>query len=52
MNKGLFGLVLGLGLGILVGFNNEEEISDLCHRSKRMKKNMMKQIHNMQDYLD
>lgn len=52
MTKGLFALALGLGLGILVGFNNEEEISDLCHRSKRMKKNMMKQIHNMQDYLD
>lgn len=52
MNKGLFALALGLGLGILVGYSNEEEISDMCHRSKRMKKNMMRQIHNMQDYLD
>lgn len=52
MNKGLLGLAIGLGLGILVGYSNEEEIEDMCHRSKRMKKNVMKQIHHMQDYLD
>lgn len=52
MNRGLIGLVLGLGIGILVGYNNEEEIDDICHRTKRAKKNMMKQFHQMQDYLD
>ncbi len=52
MNKGLLGLAIGLSLGILVGYSNEEEISDICHRSRRMKKNVMKQIHQMQDYLD
>lgn len=52
MNKGLMLLALGLGLGILVGYSNEEEISDMCYRSKRAKKNMMRQFQNMQDYLD
>lgn len=52
MNKGFMLLALGLGLGILIGYNNEEEISDICYKSKRAKKNMMRQIQNMQDYLD
>ena len=40
MNKGLLTLMIGIGLGILIGYTNEEEIDDLCHRSKRMKKNI------------
>lgn len=50
--RGLLGLAIGLSLGILVGYNNEEGISDFCHRSKRMKKNMMRQVQHIQDYLD
>ncbi|MGN1345091.1 MAG: hypothetical protein ACI4U3_10950 [Traorella sp.] len=52
MNKGLLTLAVGLGLGILIGYNNEEEIDDLCHRSRRMKKNVKRQFQNMQDYLE
>ena len=52
MNKSLLTLAIGIGIGILVGYSNEEEIADLCHRSKRVKKNMKRQFQNMQDYLD
>jgi hypothetical protein len=52
MNKGLLTLMLGIGLGVLIGYTNEEEIDDLCHRSRRMKKNMKRSFQNMQEYLD
>ena len=52
MNKGFMLLALGLGLGILLGYNNEEEISDICYKSKRAKKNMMRKMQSMQDNLD
>ncbi len=52
MNKGLLTLIIGVGIGILVGYTNEDEIADLCHQSRRMKKNMKRKFQNMQDYLD
>lgn len=46
------GLLVGLSLGIVIGYNSEEEIDDFCRYSKKMKKNMKKQMHQIQDYLD
>ncbi len=52
MNKAMISLILGMGLGILIGYNNEDEIHDLCHRGKRVKKQMMRQFHDAQHYFE
>lgn len=52
MSKNLLTLLLGLGLGIMIGYSNEPEIEDLCHRSKRMKRQMKRHMQNVQDYFE
>lgn len=52
MNRNLLPLLLVLGLGVVIGYNNEAEIDDLCHRSKRMKRQMARRMQDVQDYFD
>lgn len=52
MNKCAMSVLLGMGLGIMIGYMREEEIDDFCRCSKRMRKNVKKQMHQIQDYLD
>lgn len=52
MSKNLMSLLIGFGIGVAIGYRNEEEIDDMCHKSKRAKKQMMRNLHSVQNYLD
>lgn len=51
MNKCIVAAAFGLVIGMYIGFHEEEEIENLCHKSKRKKKKMMKQFHKTYDHV-
>lgn len=52
MKEPLTCLLLGVGIGIAIGYMKEDEINDLSYRGRRLKKQMKRKLHTMQDYLD
>lgn len=40
---------LGMVLGIYIGYSQEEELENFCHKSKKTKKKMMKKLHHATD---
>lgn len=49
MKGTMFWLAAGFVAGIVVGYNQEEELEDICRKSKRTKRKMMKSVHNACD---
>lgn len=49
MNKCLLSAALGMALGIYIGYSQEDELDDMCHKSKKAKKRMMKKFHHAAD---
>lgn len=52
MKNSLMALIVGLGIGVYVGYASENQIDAACYQSKRMKKQMMRKFHDLQNYLD
>ena len=52
MNKSLMTLLCGIGIGVLVGYCKESEIDELCYKGRRAKKQMMRNLHSVKEYLD
>lgn len=52
MSRNFLSLLIGISVGIMIGYQQEEEIDDLCRKSRRIKKQMIRNMHNVQDYLD
>lgn len=44
--------VVGAAIGMYLGYEKEEEICDMCHKSKRLKRKFMKKAQHMQDYFE
>lgn len=51
MNKCLVSAALGLMVGMYIGYSQEEELSDMYHKSHRQKKKMMKKLHKTCDHI-
>lgn len=51
MNKCLMSAILGLAIGVYIGYTQEEELSDVYRKSHRQKKKMMKKLHKSYDHL-
>lgn len=49
MKGSMFWLAAGFVAGMVVGYNQEEELEDLCRKSKRTKKKLMKSVHNARE---
>ena len=49
MKDSMFWLAAGFIAGIVVGYSKEEELDDICRKSKRTKKKVMKTVHNACD---
>ena len=45
MNKCLGAAVMGFLMGLYLGYMKDEEIEDLCHKSKKAEKKMKKNYH-------
>ena len=52
MSKNILCMLVGFGIGLTLGYRNEDEIDDLCHKSKRAKKQLMRNLHSVQNYFD
>lgn len=56
MKYSMVWLAVGFVAGLCVGYTNEQELDDLCRKSKRTKRKMMKTVHkacdNVCDCLD
>lgn len=49
MNKCVMSAMLGMAIGIYIGYAKEEELEDICRKSKRSKKKVMKKMHKAYD---
>lgn len=49
MNKCVLSAVAGIMLGVYIGYSQEEELEQICRKSKRSKKKMMKKMHHAAD---
>ena len=43
--------LMGLAVGMYIGYSQEEGIEDLCRESRRKKKKVMKKMHKTYDHL-
>lgn len=51
MNKCLTAALMGLMVGVYIGYTQEEELSDICRKTHRKKKKMMKKMHKTYDHI-
>ena len=51
MNKCVVAGLMGLAVGMYIGYSQEEGIEDLCRESRRKKKKVMKKMHKTYDHL-
>lgn len=49
MNKCVVSALLGIAIGMYIGYSHEESIDDLCRESRRKKKKMMRKMHKTYD---
>lgn len=56
MKKELLILTAGLAAGMYIGYTREDELDDVCRKTKKCRRKMMKKMHHMEDglcdYLD
>ncbi|MEG0330240.1 MAG: hypothetical protein RSC10_01785 [Longicatena sp.] len=51
MNKCFVSAGLALMVGIYIGYNQEEELEDICHTTKKQKKKILKKFHKTYDHI-
>lgn len=52
MSKQAVCLLTGMAIGIMVGYQKEDEIEELTRSSRRAKRKMMRKMHDVKDHLD
>ena len=51
MNKCMVSIMVGMAIGLYLGYTQEDEIADFYRKSKRNKKKMMRKIHKTYDHV-
>lgn len=51
MNKYIVSAALGMIVGIYIGYQEEDELEEICHKSKKAKRKMMKKLHHAGDMI-
>ena len=51
MNKYIVSAALGMIVGIYIGYHEEDELEEICHKSKKAKRKMMKKLHHAGDMI-
>ena len=51
MNKCMVSVMVGMAIGLYLGYTQEDEITDFYRKSKRNKKKMMRRIHKTYDHV-
>ena len=51
MNKCMVSVMVGMAIGLYLGYTQEDEITDFYRKSKRNKKKMMRKIHKTYDHV-
>lgn len=45
-------LLAGIAIGVMIGYQNEDEIDDLTRQAKRAKKKVMRKMNDMKDQFE
>ena len=45
-------LLAGIAIGIIVGYQNEEEIDDFARSTRRAKRKMIRKMNDVKDHFD
>lgn len=45
-------LLAGIAIGVMIGYQNENEIDDLTRQAKRAKRKMMRKMYDVKDQFD
>lgn len=51
MNKCMVSVMVGMAIGLYLGYTQEDEITDFYRKSKRNKKKMKRKIHKTYDHV-
>lgn len=51
MSKCFVCAALGFAIGLVIGYQQEEEIDDICRQSKKAKRRMKKKYHKAMDQI-
>ena len=51
MSKCFVSAMIGVAIGMYIGYHEEEEIEDFCRQSMKKKKKMMKKMHKTYDHV-
>ena len=51
MNICMVSVMVGMAIGLYLGYTQEDEITDFYRKSKRNKKKMMRKIHKTYDHV-
>ena len=52
MSKNVAWMLLGVAVGIFIGYQKEEEIDDLARSTRKAKRKMMRKMYDVRDHFD
>lgn len=52
LSKHVACLLMGMAIGVIVGYQKEEEIDDLARSTRRAKRKMMRKMYDVKDHFD
>lgn len=52
LSKHAFCLLMGMAIGVIIGYQNEEGIDELARSTRKAKRKMMRKMYDMKDHFD